>query len=80
MNELNLNAIELSDAELDTVAGGTIAIGDINSYASGALNTFFQKDLAVAQTTQAGPGGSTTVSVTKLSEVSSGAGQFIFVG
>lgn len=80
MNELNLNAIELSDAELDTVAGGTITIGDVKGYGSDSLNDFFQKNLTVAQQTLAGPNGSSTASVTNLSQVSSSAGQTIFVG
>lgn len=79
MSVENLNAIELSDAELDTVAGGAITISNPAGYASDAGNDFFQKNLLVAQKTEAGPGGSATGSVVGLSEIFSQATQGIAV-
>ncbi|MCY6493879.1 CTB family bacteriocin [Leptolyngbya sp. GGD] len=76
----NINAVELSDNELDTVAGGlAIAIGDVQGYAQSAANDFFQKNLTVAQQTFAGPGGSGTASVTNLQAIGSSAGQSIVI-
>ncbi|GJD19272.1 hypothetical protein RIVM261_042280 [Rivularia sp. IAM M-261] len=75
-----LNAIELSNDELDIVAGGlAISLDDIGGFASDASNTFSQKNLAVGQQTFAGPGGSFTGSVTNLQEIISTAGQAIAV-
>ena len=78
-NEINnTNAIELSNDELDTVAGGlSISLGDVGGFASDASNSFSQKNLAVGQQTFAGPGGSYTGSVTNLQEIFSKAGQSI---
>ena len=77
----NTVAVELSSDELDTVAGGlSISLGDGQGFASDASNTFSQKDLAVGQQTFAGPGGSGTVSMTCLQEISSTAGQSIAIG
>lgn len=79
--ELNLTAVELSDAELDTVAGGlAVTIGDAQGYESLAGNNFAQKTLQIAQQTFAGPTGSGTASVFNLQEISSGAFQGIKVG
>ena len=75
-----INAVELSNDELDTVAGGlAISLGDIGGFASNASNTFSQKNLTVGQQTFAGPGGSYTGSVTNLQEIISTAGQAIAV-
>lgn len=78
----NINAVELSETELDAVAGGAAAvtIGDVKGYAQSAVNDFFQKNLTVAQQTLAGPGGSSTASVTNLQEIGTSAGQSIVVG
>ena len=74
----NIVAIELSEDELDTVAGGlTISLGDGQGFASDAPNTFSQKNLAVGQQTFAGPHGSGTVSMTNVQEIFSSAGQGI---
>jgi len=80
-NEINnINAVELSSDELDTVAGGlAISFGDVQGFASDATNTFSQKNLAVGQQTFAGPGGSATVSLTNVQEIFSSAGQGIAV-
>lgn len=77
----NMDAVELSEQELDTVAGGlAVTLGDVKGYASDAANDFFQKNLTVVQQTSAGPQGSYTGSVTKLEEISSSAGQAITIG
>ncbi|MBD2202270.1 hypothetical protein H6G33_11605 [Calothrix sp. FACHB-1219] len=71
----NIGAVELSEQELDNVAGGlALVLGDVNGYASQAGNNFFQKELVVAQQTTAGPNGSSTGSITSLKEVASSAG------
>jgi hypothetical protein len=73
-----LNAVELSDLELDTVAGGlAISFGDVQGFASDASNTFSQKNLVVGQQTFAGPNGSGTASMTGISETISKAFQGI---
>ena len=79
--DVNHSAVELSEQELDTVAGGlTISLGDGQQFASDASNGFTQKNLAVGQQTFAGPGGSYTASMTNLQEISSSAGQGIAAG
>jgi hypothetical protein len=80
-NEINnINAVELSELELDTVAGGlAISFGDVQGFASDAANTFSQKNLTVAQQTFAGPNGSGTVSLTNAQEIFSSAAQAIAV-
>jgi hypothetical protein len=75
-----INAIELSNDELDTVAGGlAITLGDVGGFASDASNSYSLKQLQVGQQTFAGPGGSYTGSVTNLQEIYSTAGQAIAV-
>ena len=74
----NTVAIELSEDELDTVAGGlSISLGDGQGFASDASNIFKQKNLSVGQQTFAGPGGSGTASMTNVQEIFSSAGQGI---
>ena len=80
MSELKSNLVELSDAELNDVAGGTIVIGDVTGFAQDAFNSFFQKDTKVAQRTFAGPDGSGTESAALISEIKSAAGQMIVIG
>ncbi|BAY61147.1 hypothetical protein NIES22_12080 [Calothrix brevissima NIES-22] len=71
----NIAVVELSEQELDNVAGGlALVLGDVEGYSSQAGNNFFQKDLVVAQQTYAGPNGSSTGSITSLKEVASSAG------
>ncbi len=75
-NEINMNAIELSDDELDTVNGGlAISFGDVQGFASDASNSFSQKNLVVGQQTFAGPSGSGTASMTNFQDIFSTAGQ-----
>ena len=78
-NEINnINAVEISSDELDSVAGGlAISFGDVQGFASDATNTFSQKNLAVGQQTFAGPNGSGTISFTNAQEIFSSAGQAI---
>ena len=80
-NEINnINAVELSEMELDTVAGGlAISFGDVQGFASDATNTFSQKNLTVGQQTFAGPGGSGTASFTNAQDIFSSAGQAIAI-
>ncbi|MBD2196885.1 MULTISPECIES: CTB family bacteriocin [Calothrix] len=71
----NFDVVELSEQELDNVAGGlALVLGDVNGYASQANNDFFQKELVVAQQTTAGPNGSSTGSITSLKEIATNAG------
>ncbi len=77
----NMVAVELSEQELDTVAGGlAVTLGDVEGYASDAANDFFQKNLTVVQETYAGPMGSYTGSVTNHINTGSSAGQGIVIG
>ena len=77
----NTVAIELSEDELDTVAGGlSISLGDGQGFASDASNTFSQKNLKVGQQTFAGPNGSGTASLANLEDVFSSAAQGIAIG
>ncbi|WP_292843264.1 CTB family bacteriocin [Nostoc sp. NMS8] len=77
----NILAVELSEGELDTLAGGlAITFGDVQGFASDANNTFSQKNLTVGQQTFAGPNGSGTASLTNVQEIFSSAGQAIAVG
>ncbi len=81
-NELkNTVAIELSEDELDTVAGGlSISLGDGQGFASDASNTFSQKYLKVGQQTYAGPNGSGTASLAVLEDIFSSAAQGLAIG
>lgn len=75
-----INAVELSNDELDTVAGGlAITLGDVGGFASDASNSYSLKQLQVGQQTFAGPTGSGTASVTNLTDIFSNAGQAIAV-
>lgn len=80
IHEMNSSAIELTETELDSVAGGVIFIGDAKGYGQIAFNDFFQKNTMVAQQTFSGPDGSGTQSATTISETKSSAGQGIFIG
>ena len=80
-SDKNMVAVELSEQELDTVAGGlAVTLGDVKGYASDAANNFSQKHLTVVQQTHAGPQGSYTGSVTNLTEIASSAGLAIIIG
>lgn len=75
-----INAIELSTDELDTVAGGlAITLGNVGGFASDASNSYSLKQLQVGQQTFADPNGSYTGSVTNLTDIFSNAGQAIAV-
>ncbi|GJD23019.1 hypothetical protein RIVM261_079750 [Rivularia sp. IAM M-261] len=75
-----INAIELSNDELDTVAGGlAITLGDVGGFASDASNIYSLKQLQVGQQTFAGLGGSGTASVTNLTDIFSKAAQGIAI-
>jgi hypothetical protein len=81
MSEFNTLAIELSEQELDTVAGGlAISIGDAKGYTQSAANDFVQKNMTIGQTTFAGPNGSGTASMFDLNLIGSSAVQSIAVG
>jgi hypothetical protein len=76
-----LNAVELSDLELDLVAGGFgISIGDGQNLALDTNSSFSQKVLQVAQSTVSGPGGSATQTAVAASDIFTNAGQFLGVG
>ena len=56
--EISTTAIELSEQELDVVAGGGVSVDNINSLIDKSRSFFNQAHLAVAKTSFAGPGGS----------------------
>ncbi|NJN09410.1 MAG: hypothetical protein HC836_12220 [Richelia sp. RM2_1_2] len=79
-HEINMNAVELSSEELDTVNGGlAISFGDVQGFASDASNTFSQENLTIGQQTFAGPNGSGTASITNMQKIFSSAGQGIAI-
>jgi|GEM_PF-3017379 len=81
MNNDNMNAVELSLEELDTVNGGlAMSFGDVQGFASDASNSFSQKNLTVGQQTFAGPNGSATVSMANVQDIFSSAGQALAIG
>ncbi|BAY31083.1 hypothetical protein NIES2107_29370 [Nostoc carneum NIES-2107] len=78
----NIAAVELSEDELDNVAGGFggIVLGGGQSLGLVTGSTFEQKNLAVGQQTIAGPGGAGTTTLVNAQEIFSSAGQGLFVG
>jgi hypothetical protein len=72
-------AIELSEQELDNVAGG-LSLSDVHSFASGASNTFRKKTSMVEQGTFAGEHGSGTFSSVGIEDILSSAGQGMVIG
>lgn len=77
----NTDAIELSEAELDTVAGGfAISIGEGQSLAFNTFSNFSHKSTIIAQETFTGFGGSYTGSFIHIQETTSSAGQSLIVG
>ncbi|BAY31084.1 hypothetical protein NIES2107_29380 [Nostoc carneum NIES-2107] len=77
----NIAAVELSEDELDNVAGGFgIILGDGQSLSLGTGSTFQQKNLAVGQQTFAGPNGAGTTTLVNAQEIFSDAGQILTVG
>ncbi|MBD2167737.1 hypothetical protein H6G04_25440 [Calothrix membranacea FACHB-236] len=82
-NEIkNISAVELSEDELDNVAGGFggIAIGGGQNLDLFTNSSFQQKNLAVGQQTIAGPGGAGTTTLVNAQDIFSNAGQGLFVG
>lgn len=76
----DMAAIELSEDELDTVAGGfSLNLGDFNSLASSSSSDFFQRNLSLGQGTFAGPNGSGTLSMMNLQEIASSASQSLVI-
>ncbi|MDZ8056607.1 MAG: CTB family bacteriocin [Aulosira sp. ZfuCHP01] len=72
MSVENQAAIELSEQELDVVAGGADILFD---------TTKFKSDTAiVAQNTQSGPGGSSTTSAVATQKINTSAVHFIGLG
>ncbi|MGB3636278.1 MAG: CTB family bacteriocin [Rivularia sp. (in: cyanobacteria)] len=81
-NEIkNMVAVELSEDELDTVAGGFgISIGDGQNLALDTTSSFKQSNLGVAQQTMAGPTGAGTTTQVMAQDIFSNAGQGLGVG
>ncbi|EKE97710.1 MULTISPECIES: CTB family bacteriocin [unclassified Tolypothrix] len=81
-NEIkNIAAVELSEDELDNVAGGFgIVLGGGQSLGLVTGSSFQQKNLAVGQQTVAGPGGAGTTTLVNAQDIISSAGQGLFVG
>ncbi|MBD2169479.1 hypothetical protein H6G04_34535 [Calothrix membranacea FACHB-236] len=81
-NEIkNIAAVELSEDELDNVAGGFgIILGDGQSLGLNTGSTFQQKSLTVGQQTFAGPHGAGTTTLVNVEEIISHAGQELIIG
>ena len=81
-NEIkNTNAIELSETELDSVAGGfSISIGEGQNLALDTNSSFQQKNIGIGQQTMAGPTGAGTVTMVNAQDIFSNAGQGLGVG
>ena len=76
-----LNAVELSDLELDAVAGGfSFSIGQGQSLSLGTNSSFSQKVLQVGQATVSGPGGSGTQTLVSAGSIFTDAGQSFGLG
>jgi hypothetical protein len=69
----NIVAVELSEDELDNVAGGQFL-------SLGTFSSFDQKNLTVAQETFSGLGGSYTATLVNAQEVHSQSGQTLTIG
>ncbi len=72
MSVENQNAIELSEQELDVVAGGADVLFDTTNFKSNTL--------LVAQNTQSGPGGSSTTSTIARQKIDTSAVHLIALG
>ncbi|BAY99562.1 hypothetical protein NIES37_35460 [Tolypothrix tenuis PCC 7101] len=81
-NEIkNIAAVEMSEDELDNVAGGFgIVLGGGQNLGLFTDSSFQQKNLAVGQQTVAGPGGAGTTTLVNAQDIISSAGQGLFVG
>lgn len=79
--EQNAAIIELSEDELDNIAGGlSLNLGDIGNFAQSSSNFFEETNLGVQQGTFAGRDGSGTFSTVLFNQVKSGASQDISIG
>ncbi|MDZ7958835.1 MAG: CTB family bacteriocin [Aulosira sp. DedQUE10] len=78
----NIVAVELSEDELDNVAGGFggIILGGGQNLDLATNSTFQQKNLTVGQQTIAGPNGAGTTTLVNAQDIFSTAGQGLFVG
>ena len=76
----NIDAIELSEDELDNVAGGFgISIGEGQNLALSTFSNFSQKSTTIAQETFTGFGGSYTTSFVHMQEITSSSGQSLVI-
>jgi hypothetical protein len=76
-----INAIELSDLELDVVAGGfALSIGEGQNLSLGTHSSFEQNILQVGQETFSGPNGSGTKSLFNVSQIFTEASQNFGIG
>ena len=76
-----LNAVELSDLELDSVAGGfAFSIGEGQNLSLGTNSSFGQKMIQVGQVTTSGPGGSGTQTMISAGSIFTNAGQSFGLG
>ena len=77
----NQVAVELSETELDSVAGGfSISIGEGQNLALDTNSSLHQKSIGIGQRTNAGPGGAGTVTMVNAQDIFSNAGQGLGVG
>jgi hypothetical protein len=81
-NEIkNQFAVELSEDELDTVAGGfALSIGNGQTLTNDSVSKFSQKDLLVTGGTFAGPNGAGNTFGVATREIYSGSGQMLGIG
>ena len=81
-NEIkNQMAIELSEDELDTVAGGfSLVLGNGQSLTNDSVSQFQQKTLLVSGGTFSGPGGAGNTFQVAAQEISSSSGQILAIG
>ena len=74
-------AVELSEDELDTVAGGfSLVLGNGQSLTNDSLSQFQQKTTIVSGGTVAGPGGAGTTFSAGLQDISSLSNQVLGIG
>ncbi|MCU0569905.1 MAG: CTB family bacteriocin [Oculatellaceae cyanobacterium Prado106] len=72
-------AIELSEQELDTVAGG-LDLSNFKGLLSSETTGFKQRNIGAMTQTSSGPNGSTTGSVSFVEEIETFADQFLALG
>lgn len=71
--------VELTEGDLDGVAGGSLSLGDLGGLFQSAGNFFSQENISLDQATFAGPGGAGTLSSLDYQKIDSGAFQTIGV-